>query len=129
MKGIFFAVLLLCAGAAAAIDHDAALDASVAVEYIRTHDRNGDGKVSMDEYQDWGAVRAHAPHLEAGARAGFFEKDANRDGYLDKDEIKADLARHRAEIAAMQSSMRRPISIDVKPLDYDALGRAGMLPR
>lgn len=93
---ILLIALMAVSAAAQARDDAGTSDEKVASEYIKRHDRNGDGKVSIDEYMNWESVKANAPHLVDGARKGFAEKDLNHDGYIDQSEIKADLARHRA---------------------------------
>ena len=89
-------VLMAVSAAAQAGDDVEASDEKIATEYIKRHDRNGDGKVSIDEYMNRNSVQAKAPYLVDGARSGFAAKDLNNDGYIDLSEIKADLARHRA---------------------------------
>lgn len=90
-------VLIAVSAAAQAADDVGASDEKIAMEYIKRHDRNGDGKVSLDEYMNWNSVQANAPDLVDEARRGFAAKDLNNDGYIDLSEIKADLERHRAE--------------------------------
>src|SRR5262245_28745045 len=63
------AATLACATAAAHAD-----TAATTSEYLRDMDRNGDGKVSLGEYQDY-------------MLAGFREMDRNRNDILDLDEF------------------------------------------
>lgn len=96
MKMIIGTMFLTFAAVASASDDVDALDAKVVSAYMQRHDANHDGKVSVGEYQDWEAIKQHAPHLESGARKGFAERDLNHDGYLDAAEVKAMLASQRA---------------------------------
>lgn len=99
MKTKYTLLLALMAVSAAAQARDGvgASDEKIATEYIKRHDRNGDGKVSIDEYMNSNSVKANAPNLVDEERRGFAAKDLNNDGYIDLSEIKADLVRHRAE--------------------------------
>lgn len=98
MKKLILIGAVLFAGTAIAADSIDDLDTIAAHEYIKIHDRDNDGSVSIDEFQDWEKVRNNAPQLEQGARKGFVESDLNKDGYLSLFEIKADLIRRRALI-------------------------------
>lgn len=96
---LLIAIMAVSAAASAvaqARDDAGTLNDQIAAEYIKRHDRNGDGKVSINEYMNWDSVKTNAPNLVDSARRGFAEIDLNNDGFIDASEIKADLARHRA---------------------------------
>lgn len=63
---------------------------TLAQTYITSHDSNGDGRISIDEYQDWAAIQQRMPKLAAMALKWFDETDTNHDGYLSQQEVQAD---------------------------------------
>jgi Ca2+-binding EF-hand superfamily protein len=91
------------------------------VEALGRLDRNGDGKVSSDEYRDAGAIISAATRL--------FEKlDPNDDGCLTADELETarTLPRNAAEALRLGRATAEAKTFRIKPFDKDADGTLDM---
>ena len=108
--GIFISVLLCALPVAAQVQRDGVASTK---DYLSKMDRNGDGKVSLAEYQDWMSYafdamdRNHdgvlSPDEQPGGRGKpltrgehrtrlaerFAKQDLKRDGYLSAKELAA----------------------------------------
>lgn len=92
----FIANLALAAGKLSAVDE---FERKLVSHFVKQYDKNGDGKVSSDEYIEVETLRGAKPQSWMGARKTFSQMDANGDGQLDDPEVRAELERQRSEIS------------------------------
>jgi acetyl esterase len=73
-----FSILLACVALAASARAQISAE-----DFVKRNDRNGDGKLSRDEFPEW-------------AKSKFDMIDRDHDGFVTVEEVRAFLARHRA---------------------------------
>ena len=86
------------------------MDSSKATELLAQYDKDGDGKMELDEFVPLvlalRAVNLNLADEEAGLRAAFDKFDTNRSGKLDHKELRSALASVKLELDSEGAKVR-----------------------